>query len=124
MAEKDPFHDPPHHAHFSVSPRPSYAHLPSSPYQQPSTGSYPPRPYPPSGYDDGDVGHARNQGGLGGVDINGQHMPWVSGEEDDELKPLNGGYVDCLDAPALSLPRVSHTDEALTQTNVVYSLSE
>ncbi len=28
-----------------------------------------------------------------GVQINGQRVPWVAGEEDDELKPLTAGCV-------------------------------
>jgi hypothetical protein len=65
---------------------------------------YPPAPYQSMRYDDGGAllsgdlgsGGARSPSGgrlltgplRGGVQINGRNMPWVAGEDDEELKPL------------------------------------
>jgi hypothetical protein len=88
----DPFADPHHRTRFAPSPSPSgYAPSPSPlGYVQPGTRSYPPQLYA-TAYDDhsggGDMGYA------GGVMINGQGqgMPWVAGEDDDERRPLTAG---------------------------------
>ncbi|WWD19088.1 hypothetical protein CI109_103546 [Kwoniella shandongensis] len=87
MPQTDPFRDPSHRprTHFVSSPQPT------SPYPQPRT--YPPTSYQTLQYDDGgDVGYG-GRGGAdgGGVSINGQHMPWIAGEDDDEMKPLTAG---------------------------------
>lgn len=63
---------------------------PASPvgYNQ-ATRGYPPQSYP-TAYDHrtGDVGYGRRPAG---VTVNGQTMPWVAGEDDDERKPLTSG---------------------------------
>ncbi|WVF72834.1 hypothetical protein IAT40_007652 [Kwoniella sp. CBS 6097] len=89
MSRPDPFQDPLRRGQYNPSPQPP----PASAYHdstQPQV--YPPAPYQTLHYDDGgDVGYGGGRydgGGGGGVNINGQHMPWVAGEEDDELKPL------------------------------------
>ena len=79
----DPFADP------RQAPRPPSGVTSVYP-QTPRQGQrgYPPdsRPYT-TAYDDhrGDMGYGR-----GGVVLNGQAMPWVAGEDDDERKPLTG----------------------------------
>ena len=81
----NPFSDPQtQRTRFAPSPNPS------SSYLQAQT-SYPPAPYPTLDYDDGndDVGFERQPG----VQVNGLHIPWLAGEDDDELKPLNAGFV-------------------------------
>lgn len=78
----NPFSDPQtHRTRFAPSPVPS-----PYPDLQPS---YPPASHHTLNDDDGtgDVGYGRR----GGVQVNGQHVPWVAGEEDDELKPLTAG---------------------------------
>lgn len=63
---------------------------PASPYLQPR--AYPPQRYSLMSFDDGssDVSYGGAGGGRGGASINGSQMPWVAGEDDDELKPLTG----------------------------------
>ena len=76
----NPFNDPQtQRTRFSLSP------IPSSPLPQPPL-SYPPVPYQTLNYHRSDVGFDRE-----GVEVNGQHVPWVAGEDDDELKPLTEG---------------------------------
>ncbi|WRT68438.1 uncharacterized protein IL334_005414 [Kwoniella shivajii] len=79
MSPIDPFEDTNPRTRFAASPQPS-------PYPR-SHQSYPPVPYQALSYDDaGDMGYGGRT--AGGVEINGQHMPWVAGEDEDELKPL------------------------------------
>ena len=84
----NPFSDPQtQRTRFASSPNPSSAYLQAQP-------SYPPAPYPTLNYDDGtgDVGFERHAG----VHVNGLHVPWIAGEDEDELKPLIGGFVTVL----------------------------
>ncbi|KAK4688796.1 chitin synthase, partial [Tremellales sp. Uapishka_1] len=83
----NPFNDPSQgtqRLRFAASPQPSA--VPLNTYPQPG---YPPASsYHNLDYDDeADVGR-------GGVNVNGQHLAWVAGEEDDELKPLTAGPND------------------------------
>ncbi|KAK8854766.1 hypothetical protein IAR55_003505 [Kwoniella newhampshirensis] len=81
MAHQNPFRDPHQstRARFASSPHPASAYPPAS-YQTLQYG------------DGGDVGYRGRAGaGDGGVSVNGQHLPWVAGEDDDEMKPLTSG---------------------------------
>ncbi|ORY35546.1 hypothetical protein BCR39DRAFT_19454 [Naematelia encephala] len=71
----------------SPSPIPSPSPSPTPSLAQPE---YPPQSYTNINYEDGsgDVGYG---GPAGGVDINGQHVPWSGGDEDEETKPLTSG---------------------------------
>jgi hypothetical protein len=96
---RNPFQDPQPRVRTSFSAAPIRSPQPGS-YPQPQRG-YPPRPtsFHELRYDDGagegDVGYG-GRGSRGGVDINGRHLAWVAGEEDDELKPLNARWVSVI----------------------------
>nr|XP_018261520.1 chitin synthase [Kwoniella dejecticola CBS 10117]OBR83678.1 chitin synthase [Kwoniella dejecticola CBS 10117] len=83
MNPNDPFHDSNSNQRNRLTPSPQPSQYPPSTQSQ----VYPPQQYQPINYDDGgDMGYGGRM--AGGVEVNGQHMPWVAGEEDDELKPL------------------------------------
>lgn len=86
----DPFADPRNRfiPPSASSPYPAASPGPDRAYRSPQRGYPPSYPYP-TAYDDnrtGDMGYGR-----GGVILNGQAMPWVAGEDDDERKPLTSG---------------------------------
>lgn len=94
---------------FAPSPSPASELYPDSPSRGPSPYSQPSIQYPPgsgtpgstpglyvnSQYtDSGDLGYyIGNPGGkgMGGVVLDGQHTPWIGGDEDEESRPLTGG---------------------------------